>query len=392
MIEALSVDRRLEKAVSDYLLWMISNGYADSTSMRYQQILTYFSRFITQRAIPWDAVFTFDTLKGFQKESGLIRASNPVRGFSRYLFEQNRIQRPIEKPIQKLPEIYEDYLLYYAKTRQVHHLQILRSRRTLQALTDYLARHNIKLPNIRIEHIDAFLSERNVNFTPITRQDQRSNVRQFLSYLYHQRRILKRNFAPLIVGAPLFAQAKPPRFLRPDEVQRLFDSLSTCCAKALRTSAMIYLGYTLGLRPKEISLITLDDISFGQCEIHLPDRKSNNPIKLPLPEVTIKAIAAYIVGARAKSNRRRLFLSLRAPYEPITPAAVSKDIGLWMRKAGLSSSAYWLRHTYAQNLLEAGASVFEIKQMLGHDRIQTTQRYIHIHTRLMCEVLFDDSL
>jgi len=392
MIEALSVDRRLEKAVSDYLLWMISNGYADSTCMRYEQVLKHFLYFINKMAIPWDVVFTFETLKNFQKESGLIHASSPVRGLSRYLFEQNRIQRPIEKPIQKLPEIYEDYLLYYAKTRQVCHFQLLRSRRTLQALNDYLARHNIKLPNIRIEHIDTFLSERNVNFTPITRQNQRSNVRQFLSYLYHQRRILKRNFAPLIVGAPLFAQAKPPRFLRPDEVQRLFDSLSTCCAKALRTSAMIHLGYTLGLRPKEISLITLDGISFGQCEIHLPDRKSNNPIKLPLPEVAIKAIAAYIVGARAKSSQRRLFLSLRAPHEPITPAAVSKDIGLCMRKAGLSSSAYWLRHTYAQNLLEAGASVFEIKQMLGHDRIRTTQRYIHIHTRLMREVLFDDSL
>ncbi|MCJ7541254.1 MAG: tyrosine-type recombinase/integrase [Desulfobacterales bacterium] len=386
------VFEKLEKAIDDYLAWMISKNYAKSTCIRYHQILKYFFVFISQKAICWEDVLTFNTLKDFQKESGLIRASNPVMGLSRYLFEQNKIQHPIEKPIQKLPEIYEDYLLYYAKTRQVHHLQILRSRRTLQALTDYLARHNIKLPNIRIEHIDAFLSERNVNFTPITRQDQRSNVRQFLRYLYQERRILKRNLAPLIVGAPLFAQAKPPRFLRSDEVHGLFDSLSTCCAKALRTSAMIHLGYTLGLRPKEIGLITLDDISFGQCEIHLPDRKSNNPIKLPLPEVTIKAIAAYIVGARAKSSRRRLFLSLRAPYEPITPAAVSKDIGLCMRKAGLSSSAYWLRHTYAQNLLEAGASVFEIKQMLGHDRIQTTQRYIHIHTRLMREVLFDDSL
>jgi site-specific recombinase XerD len=231
------------------------------------------------------------------------------------LFEQNKIQRPIEKPVQKLPEIYEDYLLYYAKIRQVQHLQLLRSRRTLQALNDYFARHNIKLSEVRIEHIDTFLSERNMNFTPITRQNQRSNVRQFLRYLY-QCRILKRDLAPLIVGAPLFAQAKPPRFLRPDEVQRLFDSLSTCSARVLRTSAMIHLGYTLGLRPKEISLITLDDISFGRCEIHLPDRKSNNPIKLPLPEVTIKAIAAYIVGARAKSRWRRLFLSLRAPYEP----------------------------------------------------------------------------
>ena len=63
MVKALSVAERLETAVTDYLLWMIPNGYADSTCMRYQQILTYFSRFITQRAIPWDVVFTFGTLK-----------------------------------------------------------------------------------------------------------------------------------------------------------------------------------------------------------------------------------------------------------------------------------------------------------------------------------------
>jgi site-specific recombinase XerD len=254
------VFEKLEKAIDDYLAWMISKNYAESTCIRYQRILKYFFIFISPKAICWEDVFTFNTLKDFQTESGLSHVSNPVRGLSQYLFEQNRIQRPIEKPVQKLPEIYEDYLLYYAKIRQVHHLQIMRSRRTLQALNDYLARHNIKLADICIEHIDTFLSERNVNFMPITRQNQRSNVRQFIGYLY-QCRILKRDLAPLIVGAPLFAQAKPPRFLRSDEVQLLFDSLSTCSAKALRTSAMIHLGYTLGLRPKEISLITLDALA-----------------------------------------------------------------------------------------------------------------------------------
>jgi site-specific recombinase XerD len=63
-----------------------------------------------------------------------------------------------------------------------------------------------------------------------------------------------------------------------------------------------------------------------------------------------------------------------------------------MHKAGLPASAYWLRHTYAQNLLETNTSIFEIKEMMGHDRIQTTQRYLHIHTRLMREVLFDETL
>ena len=63
-----------------------------------------------------------------------------------------------------------------------------------------------------------------------------------------------------------------------------------------------------------------------------------------------------------------------------------------MRTAGLKSTAYWLRHTYAQNLLESGVSIFEIKEMMGHDRIQSTKRYLSIHIKMMREVLFDETL
>jgi site-specific recombinase XerD len=50
-----------------------------------------------------------------------------------------------------------------------------------------------------------------------------------------------------------------------------------------------------------------------------------------------------------------------------------------------------LRHTYAQNLLEAGASIFEIKEMLGHDKIESTKNYLRIHIQLMRKVLFDET-
>ena len=392
MVYELSVLGQLKKTIHDYLLWMISNGYANSTFIQYEQVLNHFLSYIDQRTIPWDAVFTFDTLENFQEESGLTHASTPVRGLSLYLFQQNRIPRPIEKPIQRLPEIHEEYLLYYEKSRRVHHLNLLRARNTLSALNCYLEEHNIKLPHIGIEHVDDFLSKHNARFTATTRQNQRSNLRGFLRYLYQDRGILRLDLGSLLIGAPLYAQAKPPKFLRPHEVKQLFASLSTSSPGSLRTSAMIYLGYTLGLRPKEISLIRLDDISFSQREITIPDRKSNNPIKLPLPEITIKAIAVYIVQGRPKSNERTLFLTFRVPHKPILPGSVSRDISTAMRKANLPSSAYWLRHTYAQNLLQAGASIFEIKQMMGHDKIQTTQRYLHIYTQLMREVLFDETL
>ena len=193
----------------------------------------------------------------------------------------------------------------------------------------------------------------------------------------------------MVRGRRVYAQAKPPKFLRPQEVQRLFASLSFSYPKDIRNCAMIHLAYFLGLRPQEISLITLDDISFSKGELTVEDRKSSNPIILPIPEDTIKAIAAYIVGARPKSQHRRLFFNLAAPYWPISGAMVGQSITRCMRKAGLSATAYWLRHTYGQNLLESGRSIFEVKEMMGHDKIESTRSYLHVNTKLMREVLFD---
>jgi site-specific recombinase XerD len=103
-------------------------------------------------------------------------------------------------------------------------------------------------------------------------------------------------------------------------------------------------------------------------------------------------VAAYIIGARPKTKHRRLFLNLQPPYRPMTPNAVGCRITFAMKRAGLDTSAYWLRHTYAQNLLEAGASIFEIKEMLGHDTIESTHRYLHVHTKLMRQVVLSTPL
>ena len=383
---------QLAKAVGDYLVWMISANYASGSIMIHERILNHFQNFITNRSISWEQVFTYDTLNRFEKHCKLHFSANAVQSLGRYLFEQKLIPCPIKKPLVRLPDIYEAYLHYYEKIRQVHSSSIAQTRNVLSALNDYLSKQDINLAAVKIEQIDDFLSEFNARFMPATCRHNRSYLRGFLRYLYFHRKILKRDLAPLIVSAPMFAQAQPPKFLRFDEVKALFAGLSTGSCKELRTSAMVHLGYTLGLRPKEISLIQLDDISFVQGEISLFDRKSANPIKLPLPEITIKAIAAYIVGCRSESNHRALFLTLHAPVKPVNAATVGHDITVAMQKINPSASAYWLRHTYAQNLLESGASIFEVKQMMGHDNVQSTKRYIHIHTKLMRKELFDETL
>ena len=381
----------LEQAISDYLLWMVSNGYSPKTMESYERVLKHFLAFISRQEIAWSDIFTLGTMQSFQKGRSKSTA-HAVRGLSRYLFRQNRIPQPIEKKEYRLPKIYEEYLAYYAKIQQVTYRRIKRIRRVLAAFNDYLQTHKIDLSSLKIEQIDVFLAQFFAPFAPATCKAYRSMIRGFLRYLYQERKIIKRNLTPLVVGAPMFSQAKPPTFLRPHEVQKLFAGIKLSTPVNIRTYAMIHLAYTLGLRPDEICAITLDDISLSREELSVRDRKTNNPVILPMPEVVIKAIAVYLVGVRPKSEHRTLFLSLNPPFGPISPTVLNHHIKTLMRSVNLPSTAYWLRHTYAQNLLEAGASIYEIKEMLGHDSIESSRKYLHIHIKLMREVLFDEDL
>jgi hypothetical protein len=128
MVKALSVVERLEKAVSDYLLWMISADYASDSIMRHERLLNHFQNFITNRSVSWEQVFTYDTLNGFEKHCNLYFAANVLRSFSRYLFEQKLIPGPIKKPLVRLPEIYEAYLHYYEKIRQIQRSSLVQTR------------------------------------------------------------------------------------------------------------------------------------------------------------------------------------------------------------------------------------------------------------------------
>ena len=286
---------------------------------------------------------------------------------------------------------FEQYLdCYRTQVRRMHSVYCMRQ--ILSALNLYLQKSNIALCKISIQQIDHFLAFYNKNYATATCRVNRSYLREFLKYFYRNGYI-KKNLAPLVKSPPEFARSKPPKFLRATEIQKLFGSLDLAVPKDIRTYATMHLVYYLGLRPKEVSMITLDDISFRQKEIFIRSRKNYSPAHLPLPDDTIKAITAYIVGGRPKSKHRTLFLQLVPPYKPVNiNNDVTYHIRDCMQKNNLSATTYWLRHSYAQNLLESGASIYEIKEMMGHKSIDSTRKYLSIHVNLMREIILDETL
>ena len=393
----------LERQIQNYLEWMRTKEYAQGTIVKCSRVLNRLLDFVVLNQTSWEHTFSCDTLKAFQDHIKAEYAGFVVRGFILYLHRQGVISLPPDAlpktrgrsklKRDKLPPIYEQYIHYYQKTRQAGHIQVLRIMATLSALDDYLQKNEIRLEDLNVFHMDTFLVERNINYAPETRIHERSNLRGFLRYLYQERAVIRQDLSVLIQGPPVFAQSNPPRFLTLEQTKKLLESIDLNHPKGLRSYTMTHLMLSLGLRPGEVCKISLDDIGFQKKEISIPDRKNVIPARMPLACATIKALAAYIAWERPKDpGHRFVFCTTRPPFKPITSMAISLDINACFRKAGIEGSAYWLRHTYAQNLLQARASIFEIKEMLGHDIIKTSKKYLHIHTGLMREVLFNEKV
>ena len=200
--------RSLGEAIVDYLLWVKSNQEHRNTrrTAQHTQILMDFLIYTIRKDIDWEDMFTFDTLKAFRKETNLKNISPALIAISSYLHKNGRVSEPLQIPNYQveLPDIYEQYLLYLEQGKGLSRGQVSGVRRVLASFHDYLAKHTIQLSALQIKDLDAFMAEFKVART--TRRIYLYYMRGFLRYLYQEKKILKTDLAPLLIGPPLFAQ------------------------------------------------------------------------------------------------------------------------------------------------------------------------------------------
>jgi site-specific recombinase XerD len=383
------MDNWLSQWITGYLRWMVGEGYSPYTVEGRQRMLSHFEGFVMQKGAMADQAFSRDFLDLFFTRCRLARVKAAINGFIRYL-DGKGLASFQKTASTELPELFASYLHHHQRTREAGPKTRMKIRKVLRDFSVFLDHGQIRMEELKIGDVDRFLREAGRDLSVKTCQDKRSILRGFLRYLHHEGRLFSKDLASQLKSAPVFNRDNPPKYLRPEELKRLFDSVSFSSPPGLRANAMAHLAYTTGLRPSEIARISLDDISFKDAQLVVPCRKGCNPAVFPLPDQTIKAMAAYIIGARPQNSGRALFLGLEPPHAPIGSPVVQRSIADLMQRASVPGKPYWLRHTYAQNLLESGASLFEIKEMLGHDSIKSTKRYLHIDVQLMREVLLDD--
>jgi integrase/recombinase XerD len=176
--------------------------------------------------------------------------------------------------------------------------------------------------------------------------------------------------------------AAAPRFLMPEEVERVIAAIDRSTARGLRTLAMMLLLARLGLRAGEVVALELDDIRWnaGEVVVHGKGRLHD---RLPLLDDVGEALALYLREARGASVSRRVFLRHYAPRVGLSgPHAVSVVARDALRRAGLLPTgrvgAHVFRYSLATQMIRRGASFAEISQVLRHRCIHTTQLYAKV--------------
>lgn len=180
-----------------------------------------------------------------------------------------------------------------------------------------------------------------------------------------------------------------PRVLTVDDVENLLNQPDTNTCWGLRDKSMLELLYATGIRVSELIKIKIDDINLDVGFLRCVGKGSKERI-VPVGSVAMNYIKLYINTARYEILKGKdndiLYLNHRG--EGLTRQGFWKIIKKYALKAGISSkiTPHTLRHSFATHLLENGADLRAVQEMLGHADISTTQIYTHITRNRIKEV------
>jgi integrase/recombinase XerC/integrase/recombinase XerD len=207
-------------------------------------------------------------------------------------------------------------------------------------------------------------------------------IRTFYRYMV-ERQELAQNPADL-----LSSPRRPhrlPRSLRKDEVASLLDRIPARTPLELRDRALFELAYSCGLRCQEIVDLDVKAVDFEAEELRVLGKGAKTRI-VPIGEPAQRALEGYLARGRPALEARdepALFVSKAG--RRLSPSDVRRRLAAWLRHAGLSGgvSPHALRHSFATHLLEGGADLRTIQELLGHASVSTTQVYTWVESRTL---------
>lgn len=268
---------------------------------------------------------------------------------------------------------------FLATERGLSEAYQLSVRQTLDALAGWLRQHGGALRDVGTDELTAFLSQRKRDgLNAASLRITTVHLKVFFRWLAAHGRLEMDPAEPLLAPRP---DHTLPETLHAAEVRTLLESIDTTQPLGRRDLAILEVFYASGLRLSELCRVRLEMMDFDEGFLRITG-KGNKTRIARVGSKAREALQDYLKNARpalvSKRSSSHIFLSVRGTA--LSPSRVRQIVKRRAALAGIDQNVYphLLRHSFATHLLEGGADLRVIQELLGHADIATTQVYTHV--------------
>lgn len=208
-------------------------------------------------------------------------------------------------------------------------------------------------------------------------------VKSFFRFL-NREGIMEKNPAR-IVPSPKISE-KRPAFLSIDDAFGLVEKPDGVGFIIVRDRAILELLYSSGVRVGELSSLDVDDVNMKEGLIKVRGKGKKERI-VPIGEAAVDALKSYLIE-RMLLKKKQMALFLNRSGGRLTERSVRRTVVKYAREFGIKGAIgpHTIRHTFATHLLQEGADLRVIQELLGHSSLSTTQKYTHLDIRHLIDV------
>lgn len=381
---------RYKVLVSEFSIYLKARGYSKGTQLNYRSVLTHLVHWLSEepgyRMIDGQVVRAFlqnhlpachcprSAFKELRTSSAALNQLLRMLGQDRWHSPCFKSSAAVEETIRQFDDFQRDVCGLAEAT-------LLRRRNCVRTfLSSLFGDGQIDPQNITPEVLLKFVTDKAANLKPSSVGALSCALRSYLRFLQ-----FKGESNTALIAAvprpPIWSLASLPPSLSKTDMDRFWAAFDTTLTNSKRDYAMARCLADMGLRCCEVASMKLDDIDWqnGILQLHLS--KSRRQDQLPLPDITGHAIVDYLRNSRPATTSRSVFVYHRAPMgQGVAVTTVRSAIHSAFVRADLPCrGTHILRHTAATLMVQGGATIKEVADVLRHRSINTTAIYTKVN-------------
>jgi site-specific recombinase XerD len=262
----------------------------------------------------------------------------------------------------------------------------------IRRLLDHLEQRGVALKDVQAVDVDAFFEHMAQRWSRSSLRTSGKILRAWFKYC-ESRGWVQSGLSESILLPRIYRHEGLPLGPTWDTVGQMLSLTSGDNSKSIRDHAIILLLAVYGIRSGEVRRLRLDDIDWHRDSIRIVHSKSKRTETSPLDPRVGNAIARYVRSGRPKADHREVFLTVRAPFRPLSAGGLYHIVEQHLSEVGSPKKGrgpHGLRHACARHLVESGRSFKEVGDHLGHRSPDATQVYAKVDLASLRQVAFDD--